>query len=308
MPSRAIACIDSGVGRVDAAHRLLDRLAVDGDAGRVRLDGGEHVPAQPRDVLEEPLVGGLAQGDVEADLVLGELQALAVRRRCWPGSARRCRPGRAAGRCRRRRAPRRRAEPSAWPSWPPKSAPPSVATIDCIGPSWARVSVGDQVAHRADHAAGDRVAELAPDVERVVEPLVAAPRGGGRGCRTGSADAGSSHRSARRSASSTACRSYDGHRRVAGGGELAGGHLAGQVPVDRAAAGRGEHVLQLRHELLHLRGIVGVGRLRRPGSAKPNGISGTTSTVRAPRPVPLLALRSGRSPRHCRAQVGTLAA
>ena len=47
-------------------------------------------------------------------------------------------------------------------------------------------------------------------------------------------------------------------RRVARGGELAGGHLPGQVPVDRPAARRGEQVLQLRHELLHLRGIVGV--------------------------------------------------
>ena len=74
----------------------------------------------------------------------------------------------------------------------------------------------------------------------------------------GQAVAGSSQRSARRSASSTALPLVRRHRRVAGGGELAGGHLPGQVPVDRPAARRGEQVLQLRHELLHLRGIVGV--------------------------------------------------
>ena len=85
----------------------------------------------------------------------------------------------------------------------------------------------------------------------------------------GSADAGSSHRSASRSASSTALRSYDGHRGVAGRGQLAGRHLAGQVPVDRAAARRGEHLLQLSHELLHLLRVGGVGRLgARQGEAE----------------------------------------
>ena len=51
-------------------------------------------------------------------------------------------------------------EPSAWPSWPPKSAPPSVVTIDCIGPSWARASGGTRSPIAVDHAAGDRVAQL----------------------------------------------------------------------------------------------------------------------------------------------------
>src|SRR6266568_3152670 len=32
--------------------------------------------------------------------------------------------------------------PSACPSWPPNRAPPSVATMDCIGPSWPRISSG----------------------------------------------------------------------------------------------------------------------------------------------------------------------
>ena len=109
MPSRAIACIDSGL--VGSTRPIASSIAsrFDRMPARVRLDGVEHVPAQPRHVLEQPLVGGLAQRDVEAHLVLGQLQALAVRAGCWPGSARRCRPGRAAGRCRRRRAPRRRA-------------------------------------------------------------------------------------------------------------------------------------------------------------------------------------------------------
>ena len=49
------------VGRVDLAHRLLDAGDVDGDAAAEVLDRGDQVLAQPRDVGEEALVGGLAQ-------------------------------------------------------------------------------------------------------------------------------------------------------------------------------------------------------------------------------------------------------
>ena len=139
------------VGRVDPAHRLLDRLPVDLDALGVRLDGVEHVPAQPRHVAEEPLVGRLAQGHVEADLVLGDLQALAVRGDVGRDRARPCRPGRAAGRCRRRRAPRRRASRAPCRAGRRRRAPPSEVTIDGhraeLGPHLRR----HEVAHRVGH-------------------------------------------------------------------------------------------------------------------------------------------------------------
>jgi hypothetical protein len=128
--------------------------------------------------------------------------------------------------------------------------------------------LGHEVAHRADHAAGDRVAQLLPHVEGVVDPFVAVP--GGR-----RADAGR-QRGRRVEPQVGEPQRFldlvaldDGHGRVAGRGELAGCHLAGQIPVDRTAARCGEHLLQLSHELLHLLRVGGVGRLgARQGEAE----------------------------------------
>ena len=159
--------------------------------------------------------------------------------------------------------------PSAWPSWPPKSAPPSVATIDCIGPSWARASVGHEVAHGADHAAGDRVAELLPDVEGVVDPLVAVPRGGG-------ADAGGQRGDRVEPQVGEPQRLLDlacARTMVTAGSPDAVSWLAAtwraRSQLTGPLPGRGEHLLQLRHELLHLLRVGGVGRLgARQGEAE----------------------------------------
>ena len=206
MPSRASSCMRfRGRGSMPA-HRLLDRLAVDVDARGVGLDGGEDVPAQPRHVAEEPLVGGLAQGDVEADLVLGDLQALAVVGDVGRDRARRCRPGRAAGRCRRRRGPRRRGSPGRCPAGRRSSALPSDATIEVIGPIWARISSGTSsvIAETMRAATGSQSLRQTSSVVLSHSPRLQAAVD-----RTpeGSADSGSSHRSARRSASMTAARS-----------------------------------------------------------------------------------------------------
>ena len=95
-----------GVGRVDAAHLLLDRLLdavdVDLDALGVVRDRADQVVAQPRDVGEEPLVGGLAQREVEQHVVVGDVEPLGEGGdvgRHQRGLAGR---GRAGGRCRRR--------------------------------------------------------------------------------------------------------------------------------------------------------------------------------------------------------------
>ena len=164
----------------------------------------EHVPAQPRDVPEEPLVGRLAQGHVEAHLVLGELQALAVLGDV--GRDQRGRAGRAErqadvaggehlGGERAERLPELAAEEGAAEGGDHR----------CHRAELGAHLLRHQVAHRADHLRGDRVAQLAPHVERVEDPLVAAPGLGGPDA-GGQRGSGSSQRSARRSASSTAAR------------------------------------------------------------------------------------------------------
>ena len=63
------------IAQVEAADLLLQGGHVHRDPPGVLLDGAEQVGAQPRDVLEQPVVGGLAQGEVEPDLLRGDLQA-----------------------------------------------------------------------------------------------------------------------------------------------------------------------------------------------------------------------------------------
>src|SRR2546430_2633706 len=96
--------------------------------------------------------------------------------------------------------------PRACPSWPPNRAPPSVLTIDCIGPSWPRISSGTRspIAPTMRPATGSHSLRQTGSVwvthsARLHACAVRMP--------DGSADAGSSHRSARCSASATAARS-----------------------------------------------------------------------------------------------------
>ena len=100
-PSRA-SCIASGL--VGSMPRICSSIAggVDGDAAAVVRDRGDQVLAQPRHVGEQPLVGGLAQREVEQDVVLGDVEPLGERRDV--GGHQRGLAGRAerAGRCRRR--------------------------------------------------------------------------------------------------------------------------------------------------------------------------------------------------------------
>ena len=77
------------IGRVDLAHRPLDRGHVDRDAAGVGVDRVEQPLAQPRHVGEQALVGGLAQRQVQPDLVLRSLEPLAEGRRRSAGPARR---------------------------------------------------------------------------------------------------------------------------------------------------------------------------------------------------------------------------
>ena len=257
----------------------------------VRLDRAQHVPAQPRHVAEEPLVGRLAQGHVEPHLVLGDLQALAVR-----GDVGRDERG-GAGRAERQadvaggeHLGGERAERLAE-----LAAEDGAADRGQHRRHRAELGahlLGHQVAHRADHPGGDRVAQLAPHVEGVGRSTRRGARPRPSGCPRAATDVGSSHRSARRSASSTAacCGRRDG-RVVARAGL---GDLAGQIPVDRAAARVGEHLLQLGQERCICARVVRVGSPGPPGSAKPNGELVMASTVPAERTPPTVDVRLRR--------------
>ncbi len=93
-------------------------------------------------------------------------------------------------------------EPSAWPSCPPKRAPPSVFTIDCIGPSWERISSGTRslMAATIRPATGSHSLRQTGRVAATQRPRLHASM---PVIPDGSALTGSSHRSARRSASWT---------------------------------------------------------------------------------------------------------
>ena len=64
------------VARVDAAHELLEPPGVDGDAGGIVGDRRVQGPLEPRHVGEQPVVGRLAQGEVEPHLVVRDAEAL----------------------------------------------------------------------------------------------------------------------------------------------------------------------------------------------------------------------------------------
>jgi hypothetical protein len=94
-------------------------------------------------------------------------------------------------------------EPSAWPSCPPKSAPPRVLTIDCIGPSWPRISSGTRslMAATIRPATGSQSLRQTGRVASTQRPRLHASM---PVMPDGRALTGSSHMSASRSASSTA--------------------------------------------------------------------------------------------------------
>ena len=134
-----------GILRVELADHVLQLGGVDLDPARVPLDRAEQMRAQPRHVGEEPLVGGLAQGEIQPHLLLRHAQVLAERRRCSPAAARPCRPGRAAGRCRSSRRPRPPARPRPARSACRTSRRPWSASCRSAGPPWP---ASPRAAHR----------------------------------------------------------------------------------------------------------------------------------------------------------------
>ncbi len=63
-------------------------------------------------------------------------------RRCWPGMSAAVPVGPSGRPMSPAESTSAASEPRAVPSWPPSSAPPSDATIEVIGPIWARISSG----------------------------------------------------------------------------------------------------------------------------------------------------------------------
>ena len=299
------------VARIDLSHRLFYRLAVDLDPGRVGLDRTEDVPAQPRHVPEEALVRGFPQSNVQAYFLRVLGQSLAVRgdvRRYQRGLASRSeRQTDVAG---REHLAGKRAERLT-----------ELSTEECAAErgdhrrhraELVTHLLRHDVAHRGDHAAGDRVAQLLPDRQGIRDPLGAGPcgrrRDPGRQCRAYF----SSQRSAKRSVSVTAVRSAAvtpglpigrSDPSASPGSAFAGASTTAAPkpngiaepappPVSAASAtwrassqftgpsdGRGrEHLLQLVHELLHGDRVVGIRCAGR--QIKSEGHVGHLSTVR----------------------------
>ena len=293
------------IRRVDVAHGFFDGLTVDLDAGGVRLDGAQHVRAQPRHVAEQALVRGFPEGDVEQHLGRLQRQALAVRRdvgrnqrggagrperqvRCRRCSAPPRRASRGPGRAGRRRARHRGPPPSTTSGRADRASPPGP---DRPSPPTIRPATGS-------HSFCQIEMVLLIHSERFHASVVLMP--------DGSAVASSSQRSASRSVSVTCWRSSgvtagspgalvlprrESQQSVSGSagssvgtpkpigswppnvpigpipgrpsrrrGQRRERDLLGQVPVDRSVAGHPrEHLLHLVQELLHGRGVVGIG-------------------------------------------------
>ncbi len=219
---------------------------VDGDAARVGRDRVDEVRAQPRHVREQPLVRGLAQREVQPHLVGRHLEA-----RAELGDVRRQQRRRAA---RRQRQPdvgradhleRQRADGLADLGAEHRAADAAHHLLQRAGQRGRLLRhrpelrhraalAGEHRAHRVDHLAGDRVDQLAPRRQRRLDPLGAAPgldrrRAGRERAGLVQPELGETHRVEHLLALG------GGHRTVAGRRHGLPGHVARQVPVDRAA-------------------------------------------------------------------------
>ena len=135
----------------------------------------------------------------------------------------------------------------AWPIWVPNIAPPMLRIICCSGRGQRgrllghraelghrAALAGEHRAHRVDDLAGHRVDQLAPRRQRRLDPLGAAP-GLHRDVPAGNAVASSSHRLRQPHRVEHLLALGGGHRPVARRGHGLPGHVAGEVPVHRAA-------------------------------------------------------------------------
>ena len=167
-------------GLVGSMSRIDDSILrhVDGGAAAVVLDGGEQVPAQPRHVREQPLVGGLAQREVEEHVVLGRRRDRRRRRATFAGSSAAVPSGPRGRPMSEALSTSPASPPSAWPTWLPNIAPPAWPSRPISGPAICCASGGQRVAHRGHDVLGDRLDEHLPDVDGLLDPLGAAP---GRG-------------------------------------------------------------------------------------------------------------------------------
>ena len=64
------------IGEVNVGHHLLQALGIDANAARVLLDRTDHAGTKPRNMREEPLVGRLAQREIETDVARVDADAL----------------------------------------------------------------------------------------------------------------------------------------------------------------------------------------------------------------------------------------
>jgi hypothetical protein len=288
-----------GVLRVEPLHRLLERPPVHGDAPGVGVDRVQDVPAQPADVAEEAVVGGLAQRDVQPHLVGGQLQALGepreVRRQQRPDAGAERQADVAGGQHLRAEraeplpdlpAEHHAADPAQHPAEPARTAERAQRPQRTGLPEGTGVP-GQERAHRLHHAARDRVAQPLPRRQRRGDPLQPAPPCGGfhAGGQTGDRvepQIGEAQRVVDLGAFGR------GQGAVALPGEP-GGDLVGKVPV-HGAAGGGEDLLQLRHE----RGPLWVVRVRPLAAARQAEAEGEVGHDVLIRPVMLSTVTPAR--------------
>ena len=248
MPCWSASCSCSGFCGSNWPTTSSSLAGVDLDPARVPLDRAEQVRAQPRHMREEPLVGGLAQGQVQPHLLLRDAQVLAERldvHRQQRGLA-----GRA-----QRQADVGRADDLAGEhadGLPDLRAEHRAAHGAHHADQRAGHGLhllGQHVAHGRADALGDRVDQLLPHRQGRLDPLRAAPRHGGARRRT----AATSRRPATGRPGGRPPRPRCARRgrrwrpwcrpAVALGDRLAGDVL-GHVPVHRAAL-VGEHLAEL---------------------------------------------------------------
>ena len=154
----------SAAGFVGSMPDSFDSMLadVDGGAAAVVLHGREEVGAEPRHVREQPLVGGLAEGEIEPDVVLGHVEALGEggdvgRQQRGPAGGREREPDVGGAEHLGGETAERLADLAA------EHRAAGLADETRNGPAIALASSGSAWPIAADHVLGHRLDELLPD-------------------------------------------------------------------------------------------------------------------------------------------------
>ena len=168
-------------GGVELADLRLDRVDVDAGVAAELVDGADERLLEPRGVGEQPVVGRLAQDDVEQHVGRGDLEALTELGDVVGEDGDRA--GRAHGQADvgGRHDLRGELGERLTDLLGEHRAAGLVEHAE-QGPGEGLRLLGDGLAHGADDVVGDGLDETVPRGARALDPLRAAPRRGGGGC------------------------------------------------------------------------------------------------------------------------------